>query len=101
LSFIAFTATTLYVGWRLVFQRSPSQLHAIAIWSCLFPQMVQGLQIDTDHWRHLYLLFGCLYGLAADGRRAAFAAAGSAQPPTQMQELWRASRRSPGSSPRL
>lgn len=101
LSFIAFTATTLYVGWRLVFHRSPMHFHAIAIWSCLFPQMVQGLQIDTDHWRHLYLLFGCLYGLAAHGRRAAFAAAGSAQPPTQMQELWRASRRSTGSSPPL
>ena len=71
LSFLAFTAMTLYLGWRLVFQRSPVQTHAIAIWSCLFPQMVQGLQIDSDHWRHLYLMFGCLYGLVASARRAA------------------------------
>ncbi len=68
LSFLAFTAMTLYLGWRLVFQRSPVQSHAIAIWSCLFPQMVQGLQIDSDHWRHLYLMFGCLYGLVASVR---------------------------------
>jgi len=27
--------------------------------------MVQGVQIDTDHWRHLYLLFGCMWGLLA------------------------------------
>ena len=67
LSFIAFTAMTFYLGWRLVFLRSPVQAHAIAIWSCLFPQMVQGLQIDSDHWRHLYLMFGCLYGLVASG----------------------------------
>jgi hypothetical protein len=31
--------------------------------------MIQGFQIDTDHWRHLFLLFGALYGLAAAERR--------------------------------
>jgi len=25
--------------------------------------LVQGVQIDTDHWRHLYLLLGCMWGL--------------------------------------
>jgi len=68
LSFVAFTLVTCYVGFRLVFQRSTLQLHAIAVWSCLLPQMVQGFQIDSDHWRHLYLLFGCLYGLSAATR---------------------------------
>jgi hypothetical protein len=69
LSFLAFTTTTLYVGWRLVFVRSPFRDVAIPIWACLFVQMAQGLQIDTDHWRHLFLLFGALYGLAAAERR--------------------------------
>jgi hypothetical protein len=69
LSFLALTATTVYVGWRLVLTRSPYQSAAIAIWSCLFVQMAQGFQIDTDHWRHLFLLFGALYGLAAAERR--------------------------------
>jgi hypothetical protein len=68
LAFFAFTGLTLYVGWRLVFQRSRYQNEAIAVWSCLFPQMLQGLQIDSDHWRHLFLLFGALYGLAAAAR---------------------------------
>ena len=83
LSFLAFTAMTLYLGWRLVFQRSPVQTHAIAIWSCLFPQMVQGLQIDSDHWRHLYLMFGCLYGLVASARRAAASTPQPAGAPTR------------------
>jgi hypothetical protein len=69
LSFIAFTGATCYVGWRVAFLRSAYQTEAIAVWSCLFVQMVQGFQIDTDHWRHLYLLFGALYGLAAAARR--------------------------------
>jgi len=65
LSFVTFTGVTLYVGFRLVLRRSPYPIDAIAVWSCLLPQMAQGFQIDTDHWRHLYLLFGCLYGLVA------------------------------------
>ena len=65
LSFLAFTATTLVVGFRLVFGQTPYRNEAIAVWSCLLPQMIQGLQIDTDHWRHLFMMFGILYGLAA------------------------------------
>lgn len=71
LSFITFTCVTLYVGFRLVLQRSPYQIDSIAVWSCLLPQMAQGFQIDTDHWRHLYLMFGCLYGLVAAASVAA------------------------------
>jgi hypothetical protein len=69
LSFAAMTLATIVLGWRLVFQRSPYQAETIAIWSCLFLQIVQGVQIDTDHWRHLFLLFGALYGLLAATRR--------------------------------
>jgi hypothetical protein len=69
LGFLGFTAATIVVGTRLVFRRSPYQSDAIAVWSCLVVQMAQGLQIDTDHWRHLYLLFGLLYGLSAAARR--------------------------------
>jgi hypothetical protein len=68
LSLIAFTGVTLYVGFRQVFLRSSFQAESVAIWASLLPQMVQGLQIDTDHWRHLFLMFGCLYGLASASR---------------------------------
>ncbi|MCO5092863.1 O-antigen ligase [Bosea sp. (in: a-proteobacteria)] len=65
LSWIALMAATIYVGWRLVFRRGPAQLDAIAIWSVLFVTILQGLQIDSDHWRHLYLMMGLVWGLAA------------------------------------
>ena len=81
LSFAAFTAATVYLGWRLAFQRTPLQTQAIAVWSCLFVQILQGFQIDTDHWRHLFLLMGALYGLIAASRRyAAPAPARSSRP---------------------
>jgi hypothetical protein len=69
LAFAGFTAAMIYLGWRLVFQRTPLQTEAIAVWSCLFVQILQGLQIDTDHWRHLFLLMGALFGLVAGARR--------------------------------
>lgn len=64
-SWLALMSATCLVGWRLVFQRSPRQNHAIALWSVLFVTILQGIQIDTDHWRHLYLMLGLVWGLAA------------------------------------
>jgi O-antigen ligase len=64
-SWLALMAATCLVGWRLVFQRSPRQNHAIVVWSVLFVTILQGLQIDTDHWRHMYLMLGLIWGLAA------------------------------------
>ena len=82
LSFAAFTAATVYLGWRLAFQRTPLQTQAIAVWSCLFVQILQGFQIDTDHWRHLFLLMGALYGLIAASRRYAAPAPARTRGPT-------------------
>lgn len=65
IAWLSLMVATCYVGWRLVFRRGPLQQHAIAIWSVLFVLILQGLQIDTDHWRHLYLMLGLVWGLAA------------------------------------
>ncbi|MGD0183683.1 MAG: O-antigen ligase family protein [Roseiarcus sp.] len=68
LAFLTFVGVTLYLGWALSFRRSPLQPQIIALWSSLFPQVLQGVQIDTSHWRHLFLMVGCLYGFAAAER---------------------------------
>lgn len=64
-AWLCLTVATCYVGWRLVFRPGTTQLHAIAIWSVLFVTILQGMQIDTDHWRHFYLMLGLVWGLAA------------------------------------
>ncbi len=69
IAYLALIAATCVAGWKLVFTRSPWQNHAIAIWSVLFVTILQGIQIDTDHWRHFYLLLGLIWGLAALGPR--------------------------------
>jgi O-antigen ligase len=65
LAYLGLTAATCFAGWRLVFTRAPWQNHAIVLWSVLFVTILQGLQIDTDHWRHMYLMLGLVWGLAA------------------------------------
>jgi hypothetical protein len=69
LAYFALIASTLLLGWRMVVQRTALQAHAIPIWAALFPQIVQGLQIDTDHWRHFWLLTGLTWGIAAANAR--------------------------------
>jgi hypothetical protein len=65
LAFAAFIAVTLYLGCALALRRTALQREIIALWSALLPQILQGVQIDTSHWRHLFLMCGCLFGLAA------------------------------------
>lgn len=69
LTFIAFIATTLVISWRSVFLRTPFQAHAIVIFAALVPHLIQNFQIDTDRWRHLFMIYGLSWGLAAISRR--------------------------------
>ncbi len=70
-SWLALTAATCWAGWWLVFQRSGHQHAAIAVWSVLFVTILQGLQIDTDHWRHFYLMLGLTWGMAVAAKEPA------------------------------
>jgi O-antigen ligase len=56
---------TIAAGWKAVATRTPWQNQAIACFSPLIATMFQGIQIDTDHWRHFYLLLGLVWGFYA------------------------------------
>jgi hypothetical protein len=68
-SYIALVLTTIVIGWRTVVRRRPEQPYVIAIWSVLFIQFLQGFQIDTDHWRHWFMMLGMIWGLYAVAQR--------------------------------
>ena len=61
-AYLAFIACTFRIGWAAVWKRTPWQGPYIAVWSFTFVQYVQGLQIDTDHWRHLWMVVGITWG---------------------------------------
>jgi O-Antigen ligase len=65
----ALVFTTALYGFRNVFLRTPWQRTYIAIFSTLFVTLCESFIIDTDHWRHYYLLLGATWGVAvASGR---------------------------------
>ena len=62
-SYLILIIFTLCVGWRVARADFPLRSHAIVIWSTLFIEILQGLQIDTDHWRHFWLMLGLIWGM--------------------------------------
>jgi O-antigen ligase len=69
IAFLAFVISTVVVGFRACLQRTPFQPYAIVIFACLVPHLVQNFQIDTDRWRHLFMIYGLTWGVAAISRR--------------------------------
>jgi hypothetical protein len=65
LSFLGLVLATTYVGFRLALRPSPYQRHGQIVAVANFVLMVQAVQIDVDHWRHIFLIWGLIWGLEA------------------------------------
>ena len=64
-AYVALILLTLGAGFRVVWARTPYQTAFIGTYVAFFALAVEGLVIDTDHFRHFYLLIGLLWGLIA------------------------------------
>ena len=64
-AFIGLVILTGFVGFRLCLLPSPFQPYAHIAWPALFIFFLQAFQIDIDHWRHVYVLLGTVWGLEA------------------------------------
>jgi hypothetical protein len=65
----ALVALTLVFGFRMVFVRTPWQQTAIAVFAGYFGVATESFVIDSDHWRHTFLLMGVMWGLIAASER--------------------------------
>ncbi len=65
ITFFTMVCLNLYVGLRMVLARTSFQPSAIVVFSCLVAVTFQGVQIDTEHWRHLYWMIGIIWGFFA------------------------------------
>ena len=65
ISYITLVCCNLFVGLRTVFANSPYRNYAILVFACLTQVTFQGVQIDTEHWRHFYWMLGMMWGLFA------------------------------------
>jgi hypothetical protein len=59
----ALVFTTVIIGFRHLFVRVPWQRTYIAIFSAFLGTVGEAFIIDTDHWRHFWLMLGSMWGM--------------------------------------
>lgn len=70
LAYLILTIWTLAAAFPLMFRQSEFQHYAQIAFVVFLGHILLASIIDIDHWRHVYILFGILWGLiAADKRR--------------------------------
>jgi hypothetical protein len=60
---------TVVIGFRHVFVRVPWQRAYLAIFSAFLGTVGENFVIDTDHWRHFWLMLGTMWGMFAAAQR--------------------------------
>ncbi len=64
-SYLILTMLTLGLGLRILFRERPWQPFLLCAYIVYVAHVAIGNVIDTDHWRHFYLLIGIIWGCAA------------------------------------
>lgn len=73
---------TLAGGFRILFTKTPWQPYLTCAWATVLGHVMLGNVIDTDHWRHFYLLIGLVWaGMALDHRARHARASGKSGTP--------------------
>lgn len=62
-AYVLLVLATLQQGLWALWQRTPWQPFLIAAYSTFVGVAIEGLIVDTDHWRHFFLLIGLIWGL--------------------------------------
>jgi O-antigen ligase len=62
IAWLTMTALTLGLGFRILFRSRPWQPYLIAAYSVYLTHVVIGNIIDTDHWRHFFMVIGIIWG---------------------------------------
>ena len=62
-AFFLLVGFTIYIGFRVAWSPSPYRRAAQVFWPSLMVFLLQGFQIDIDHWRHVFLMLGAVWGI--------------------------------------
>jgi hypothetical protein len=64
-AYIALVIVTLSIGFRSSLVPAPWQTYLIAAYATFVGEAFEGFIVDTDHWRHFFLILGLVWGLTA------------------------------------
>ena len=67
-AYLTLTAVTLAAGLRFALIRTPWQPTFHVLYAAFIGLVVESMIVDTDHWRHYFLVLGVLWGLMAVSR---------------------------------
>ena len=65
----ALVFVTAITGFRYIFVRVPWQRAYLAIFSAFLGTVGESFIIDTDHWRHFWMMLGAMWGMFAAAER--------------------------------
>jgi O-antigen ligase/polysaccharide polymerase Wzy-like membrane protein len=65
IAYLVLTATTLTIGFRAVFAKTPWQIPMTAVFASYVGICFESAIVDTDHWRNYYLLVAMVWGMSA------------------------------------
>jgi hypothetical protein len=65
----ALVFVTVIIGFRHVFIRVPWQRVYLAIFSAFLGTVGESFIIDTDHWRHFWMMLGAMWGMFVAAQR--------------------------------
>ncbi|WP_249225732.1 O-antigen ligase family protein [Tardiphaga alba] len=65
----ALVFTTAWIGFRYIFIRTPWQRPYLAVFSAYLGTVGEAFIIDTDHWRHFWLMLGLVWGMVVATQR--------------------------------
>lgn len=68
-AYLGLVVTTIFIATKSVFRRSRLQPYLMPVVAGFLGLALEGLIVDTDHWRHFYLLTGLIWGLYAAAQR--------------------------------
>jgi O-antigen ligase len=66
--YLTLVLTTLLLGLRYVFVETPWRRAYLAVYCAFVGTAAESVLIDSDHWRHYFLLLGVIWGLMAASR---------------------------------
>ena len=65
----ALVFVTVIIGFRHIFVRVPWQRAYLAIFVAFLGTVGENFVIDTDHWRHFWMMLGAMWGMFAAAQR--------------------------------
>jgi hypothetical protein len=64
-AYLTLVAVTLVFGLVAVSTQTPWQYYLITAYAVFVGEACEGMIVDTDHWRHFFLMLGLVWGLGA------------------------------------